>query len=453
MSKDDSRNPHLSAGKNVSRRDVLRIALAAGAPLVLLPLAGCSKSGVVLGDLISPELMRDAAESGPGPLLVPVVNAVSTELCANSRLSYHGGWNSAFSDQWLSNILWAAGKAPATSGPVTIYVATKNNVYVYDPVLHALNLHLAGNHRGDTNAAFQLGFAGDSAFDAGVAQHLAQEASIALWTGTASQVGSCPRESDTSYANSNWNPAATIQTAISFGTRNVAGLNATLEAVSSDGSLPNPSTDGLVYFDDAMAALKYGDTFSADPLTLQQQSQLLWGAYGCSAHMTSNGRGGLTVASAVANYYLTKDVYILSQSGVHRYHNRLPPGDNLTTRDHRLELLSSTDIRQSLQQSISGLPSAPIYIVLCLESSLSTLRWGLLEVGYAAASMLVQATSMALRSHFKTDFSGGEITSIRNITGIPTSDLYIVQLFLTIPQRRHFHIQYKDKRDEMFSSQ
>ena len=246
MSSSKSSNRDSSGMGNLSRRDLLRAALAAGVPLVLLPLAGCSKSGPVLGDLLSPGLMRDAAEVGPGPLSAPVINAVSTELCANSRLSYHGGWSSAFSDQWLSNILWASGKAPTTGGPVTIYVATTKNVYTYDPVLHALNLHLAGNHRGDSNAAFQLGFAGPSIFDAGVAQHLAQQASVALWTGTSSQVGSCPRESDTSYANSNWNPAATVQTGISFGTRTVAGLTSTLQAISSDGSLPNPSTDGVV---------------------------------------------------------------------------------------------------------------------------------------------------------------------------------------------------------------
>jgi len=433
MKKDESNEKSKSEEKNLSRRELLRIALITGIPIVLL--SSCSNR-LFGGDFTStPGLVRDAASRGPGPLPAPIINLRSTEICLNSRISYHAGWSGTASDQWLSNVLHACRKAPVTSGPVIIYAATPDNVYVYDPVAHALNVHLAGNHRGDSSAAFQLGFAGPSVFDAGVAQHLAQVASVALWTGTSSQLGSCPRASDTSYANSNWNPAQTVQTGISFGIRSVAGFKTDLKAVSSDGSLPSPSPDGTVFFDNAVRSFKYGNIFENGDLTLQQISQLLWSTYGCTAHNSSNGRAGLTVASAVANYYLTRRVYLVSQIGVHRFHNRIPPGDSLTTADHRIELMSDSDIRNTLVESIGGLPSAPAYIILCLDSSQVTSNWALVEVGYCAGSALVQATSMGLNTHFRTDFTTDERSTIQNLTGIPSSNAPIAIVSSGLPKK------------------
>lgn len=433
MKNNRSNEKSMSEGKNLSRRELLRIALITGIPIVLL--SSCSNR-LFGGDFTStPGLVRDAASRGPGPLPAAIINPRSTEICLNSRISYHAGWSGTASDQWLSNVLHACRKAPVTSGPVTVYAATPDNVYVYDPVAHALNVHLAGNHRGDSNSAFQLGFASSSVFDACVAQHLAQVASTALWTGTSSQLGSCPRTSDTDYANNNWSPSKTVQTGITFGIRTVGGFKTTLRAISSDGSLPNPSTDGSVYFDYAVTSLKYGTNFESTALNLQQLSQLLWSVYGCTDHTASGGRAALTVASAVANYYLTRRIYLVSQMGVHRYHNRIPPGDGLTTRDHRIELLTSDDVRESLRQSIAGLPSAPGYFILCLDTSQVTSRWALTDVGYAAGSALVQATSMGLNTHFRTDFTTDERTAIQSITGIPSSNVPIAIVSSGLPKK------------------
>jgi len=424
MKKDESCKTNPIEEQHYSRRELLRIAITSGVPLFLLSFTGCSKLLDGSYPLI-PGFMRNAASKGPGPLPVPVVNPRSTELCLNSRLSYHAGWSGTASDQWLSNVLHACRKVPITGGPIYIHVATPDNVYTYDPSGHALILHLAGDHRGDLNSAFQIGFAGNSVFDTCVAQHLAQVASTAIWNGTSSQLGSCPRSSDVDTANSKWSPLATVQAAITFGLRTVAGFKTTLKAVSTDGSLPNPSTDGSVYFDNAVASFKYGGIFESTPLTLQQISQLLWSGYGCSAHNTSNNRAALTVASAVANYYMTKRVYMASHLGVHRYHNRIPPGTGLTTADHRIESLTSTDVRNSLRQSIAGLPSAPTYFILCLDTSQVTSRWALTDVGFFAGSVLVQATSIGLNTHFRTDFNSTERTSIQSITGIPAADVPI----------------------------
>jgi hypothetical protein len=425
VKKDNATSSDSADLNKLSRREILNIAISTGIPLFLLSATGCSRLLDNPGSTLLTDFTRTTAGKGSGPLPAPVINSRSTEICLNSRISYHAGWSGTASDQWLSNILHACRKVPTTGGPIVIHIATPENVYTYDPLTHALNLHLAGDHRGDTSSAFQIGFAGDSIFDTCTAQHLAQVASTAIWNGTTKQLGSCPRTSDVTYANSNWNPLATVQTAITFGLRTVAGFKTTLKAVSTDGSLPNPSTDGAVYFDNAVKMFRYGDKFELNDLSLAQISQLLWAGYGCSAHTTSNSRAGLTVASAVANYYMTKRVYMVSHLGVHRYHNRIPPGDGLTTVDHRIEMLSSTDARTALCESIDGLPSAPAYFILCLSTSDATSRWALTDVGYCAGSMLVQSTSMKLNTHFRTDLSEPERTSIRAITGIPAGDVPI----------------------------
>jgi hypothetical protein len=433
MKENESQYGFFRGGMNLSRRELLRIALITGVPIALASLPGCSRfmqNGIYPEN---PDLMRYSAHRGPGPLPQPVINPRSTELCLNSRISYHAGWSGTASDQWLSNVLHACRRIPTASAPVTVYAATPDNLYVYDPSAHALNVHIAGNKRGDSNSAFQLGFASVSTFDAGVAQHLAQVASIALWNGTTSQLGSCPRDSDRSYANSNWSPVNTIQAATTFGIRTVAGFKTTLNAISSDGSLPSPSTDGTKYFDNVVKSYKYSGYFKSTDLTLQQLSQLLWGTYGCSAHNTTNGRAGLTVASAVANYYLTQRIYMISHLGVHRFHNRIPPGSSLSTKDHRIELLSDTDIRNSLKDAISGLPSAPAYFVMCLDTSQAASNWGLLEVGYCAGSLLLQASSIGLNSYFKTDFSSDEKTSIQGITGIPSANVPVTIVSSGLP--------------------
>jgi hypothetical protein len=356
----------------------------------------------------------------------PVVHPHSTEICLNSRISYHGGWSSAGTDQMLGDVLHAAALAPISGGPLTIYAATAQNVYLYDPASHSLTVHKAGDWRSDNTAAFEVGVAADRTVDAGASMHLAQLESVALWTGTASQLASCPRASATTYANSNWNLSEPIDIAVSFGIRSVPGLTSTLVAVSSDGSLPNPSTDGPVYLDDALAGLAYGPAFAAGDLSLTEVSQVLWGAYGCSNH-TATGKAGLVCASAVANYYLTRHVYSVGAAEVDRYHVRRPPGTDATTRDHRIELVRSGDTRPALRLAVDGLPDAPHYLVVCVGT---TGAWQELEVGFAAMGAVLEASTIGLQGFVTAGLSSAQQSAIRSATGIPTSDIPIALVSL-----------------------
>jgi hypothetical protein len=267
-----------------------------------------------------------------------------------------------------------------------------------------------------TGGAFVINCESDLAFDTGVAYMLATLASVSLWKSSESAVASCPK-----------------QTSLYFGVQEVRGLTSELVARSSvpqgdPGWLPDPSTDGQNKLEGVLADLKYASKFSPENLTLQQISQLLWAGYGCTPHVAEiGGRKGLTVPSAMAEYYLTGTIYLANEKGVFRYHNR-NPGTDLTTRDHRIEPISSNDVRDNLRVAISGLPRAPGYIIICLGGKAATgvvqvKTWALMETGFVASNVLVQASAMGLGCYFETTLTSDEQAGIQKVAGIPSSDI------------------------------
>jgi hypothetical protein len=189
--------------------------------------------------------------------------------------------------------------------------------------------------------------------------------------------------------------------------------------------LPDPSTNGQNKLEEVLANLKYVSKFSLDNLTLQQISQLLWAGYGCTPHVVSGSKRGLTVPSAMAKYYLTGTIYLLNEKGVYRYQNRNPSTD-LTTIDHRIEPINTTDVRDKIRAAISGLPQAPCYILVCLGPT-STINaqeqdWALEEAGFVGSNVLVQASAIGLGCHFETTLTSDEQVGIQKLTNIPSSD-------------------------------
>jgi hypothetical protein len=265
-----------------------------------------------------------------------------------------------------------------------------------------------------SGAAFSIRYERELDFDAGVSFMPALAASVSLWKSSQSPVASCPK--GLGYST----------TRLFFGVQTVKGLTSTLVAHSSvpqgqPGWLPDPCTTGENNLEAVLANLKYTSSFVQTNLTLPQISQILWAGYGCTNH-TASGKAGLTVPSAYANYYLTQCIYLANENGVYRYHNRNPSTDT-TKRDHRIEQIKSADVRDTLQSAVSGLPRAPCYVILCLNSSDAGQEFARLEPGFVAGSMLIQATAIDLGCHFKTKLTSGEQGSIRAATNIPASNI------------------------------
>ncbi|MEO0078671.1 MAG: nitroreductase family protein, partial [candidate division WOR-3 bacterium] len=126
--------------------------------------------------------------------------------------------------------------------------------------------------------------------------------------------------------------------------------------------------------------------------------------------------------SAVANYYLTGHIYLVRDTGVSRYHNRLPPGTNLATSDHRLETITLGDRRDALRAACPRIPaSAPLYIVLSVADTANN-GWGLIEAGFAAFQYLAQARILGLGGCLTAPLTMAERSSIRTALGLPSSE-------------------------------
>jgi hypothetical protein len=159
-------------------------------------------------------------------------------------------------------------------------------------------------------------------------------------------------------------------------------------------------------------------------IPLSAVSQLLWAGYGVTPHMPI-GRRGLTVASAVANYYLTQRIYVVADTAVTRYHNRLPPGTNMSTSDHRLQLVTSGDRRDSLRAACARLPAAaPVYIVVCYTDT--TTAWAIQETGFVGWQYAMEAEALGLGGCLTAPLTPGERSAIRTALGLPGSEYPII---------------------------
>jgi len=349
----------------------------------------------------------------------PIIANNSVEICLNSRYSEHGLTGVA-SNQQMSNILWAAGKAPVTGTYRNIYIATPKGEYSYDPGTHSLNQYSDQKVTDYNNIftsmndrAFVINCDSNLPFDTGVAYQLAILSSVSLGKSSEPAVANCP-----------------VMTSLHFGVQGVSDLTSELVAHSSvpesdPGWLPDPSTNGQNKLEDILANLKYVTKFSSEDLTLRQISQLLWAGYGCTPHLAFAGQRGLTVPSASARYYLTGEIYLVNEKGVYRYQNRNPKTD-LTTIDHRIVPINTTDVREQLRAAVSGLPQAPCHIVLCLPKTgwriAAEQEFALEEAGFVAGNVLLQASAIGLGCNFETPLTSDEQTGIQKLTGIPSSD-------------------------------
>jgi hypothetical protein len=358
-----------------------------------------------------------------GPLPPPIVTQNSVEVCLNSRYSQHSLRGTA-SIQQLSNVLWAAGRMPVVGSYRDIYAVTPAGTYLYDPNAHALKWY-SSEVTGE--GAFAIRYEAELAFDAGVMFMPALLASVSLCNSAEAPMACCPKG------------LGFPRTRVFFGVQAGNGLVLAPAVRSSvaegqGGWLPDPCSTGDNSLEQVLANLRYVGSFARNDLTLQQISQILWAGYGCTAHTTTNGKAGLTVPSAYANYYLTRSIYLVKEDGVYRYLNRNPP-TNTGTKDHKIEAVVATadgrgrlppepaiaDARLRLQSAVAGLPPAPCYVVLCLDSANAGQEFAQLETGFIAGNMLIQASAMGLGCHFRPKLSTSEWKSVQAATNIPAT--------------------------------
>jgi SagB-type dehydrogenase family enzyme len=157
-------------------------------------------------------------------------------------------------------------------------------------------------------------------------------------------------------------------------------------------NLPEPKLSGKMSVEEAIARRRSERSFSAEELTMDQISQLLWSAQG----ITDKSWGFRAAPSAGSLYPLT--VYILKKDGLFQY---LPDGHKLvqiSTEDKRPSL-----VRASLTQSFIG--EAPLVIIIAGNFRIIESKYGQrayrylnMEIGHAAENIHLQAAALGLVS-------------------------------------------------------
>ncbi|MBM3314176.1 hypothetical protein FJY70_06250, partial [candidate division WOR-3 bacterium] len=358
-------------------------------------------------------------------LPAPTIHAYSFEQLSNSRYSIHSGFDDSLAPEVMANVLRAMSRVPcAGNGFRDLYVATPDHVYRYDPLNSRLVVHRTGDYRYYSGSAFEVGVAASRIEEAGMAIQAGLLAGTAFRPGVqgTNQEGwgvvGCPMRWATDHAAMMWKPGRPIQLVTAFGRARLGPLDTLCVARSSDSSLPVPFVVGPNQFESVVAGLTLDSSFSPVGLSLENTSQLLWAAYGVTPHLTYNRRQGLTVPSAAAGYALTGRLYVVSQDGVDRYHNRLPPGNNLATRDHRLERTAVGDRRPQLRDASSRIPaSAPAYFVACVPDP--EVEAAMLEVGFAGFQLLAQARALGLAGYLVHTLSRPEQQAIASALTLP----------------------------------
>ena len=189
-------------------------------------------------------------------------------------------------------------------------------------------------------------------------------------------------------------------------------------------NLPEPQYDGDVSIEQSLLNRRSIRSYTGEPLTLQEVSQLLWAAQGIT-----DPRGFRTAPSAGALYPL--ELYLVAGDvedltpGVYRYE---PDG-------HQLARIIDGDMRAKLADAALGqtwVEEGAISIVFTAVYERTKVKYGdrgiryvHMEVGHAAQNLCLQATAMGLGAVTVGAFHDEQVTKLLNLAG-DEQPLYII---------------------------
>jgi SagB-type dehydrogenase family enzyme len=180
--------------------------------------------------------------------------------------------------------------------------------------------------------------------------------------------------------------------------------------------LPQPCFDGSVTLEQTLLLRRSVRTYSRDPLTAEDVTQLLWAAQG-----VTHPRGYRTAPSAGALYplelYAAVGHVVGLPTGFYRYR----------CLEHALELKSGRDLRPDLcAAALNQRPveRAPVTFLLTAVYERMTATYGSrgmryvdMEAGHAAQNICLQAVALDLKSVLIGAFHGDDIKKIAALPG------------------------------------
>ena len=358
------------------------------------------------------------------PPPIPIDMIMEQSICR--RVSYRTYTTQAVTDDELSTILWAAygyldnGNRtiyhPSHSYSTVIYVIRSDATYKYIPENHTLSLWKTGNYLyigQNTGAPIKFGLV----WDQNIIPH--EKDAMAEIGMTAQNV----------YFDANALDLATITTGTSVNDLYDLGLpsNEKPEIIMHLGH-PSPAynfdynplppanlptvQNNTMSLAEAIANRRLATAWGTTPLSLLEESQLIWASYGTSyLYDNVNHKRHRTLPSAIDVYpYI---IYAANETGVYQYN---PTAHSLTTildGDHRTEIdiaIGSTNL---------SIATAPWIILAFLDTnhgSSQYMAWWYYESGAIMHNVLLEAGTLDLTANIA--FEIADPAGLRTAIGI-----------------------------------
>jgi SagB-type dehydrogenase family enzyme len=154
-------------------------------------------------------------------------------------------------------------------------------------------------------------------------------------------------------------------------------------------NLPSPAQKGKMSLEEALKKRESVRSFSSDPLTKEDLSQLLWAVQGITRDW-----GARTAPSAGALFPL--EIYVVLKEGFFRY----------SPKGHNLVRIIQQDLRNTLSKAALGqncIGEAPAVFVIAAVYERTSRKYGnraeryvKMEAGHAGQNLLLQAVSLGL---------------------------------------------------------
>ena len=179
-------------------------------------------------------------------------------------------------------------------------------------------------------------------------------------------------------------------------------------------NLPEPRYDSDVSIEQSLLNRRSIRSYTGEPLTLQEVSQLLWAAQGIT-----DPRGFRTAPSAGALYPL--ELYLVVgdvddlTSGVYRYE---PDGHQLARiidGDKRAELADAALAQPWVKEGAISIVFTAVYERTTIKYGERGIRYVQMEAGHAAQNLCLQATAMGLGVVTVGAFNDEEVTKLLNL--------------------------------------
>jgi len=189
--------------------------------------------------------------------------------------------------------------------------------------------------------------------------------------------------------------------------------------------LPPPKLDGSMSLEKAILQRRSVRTYTSEPLTISQISQLLWAAQG----VTEPKRGLRSAPSAGALYPL--EVYVVAGKvdglapGVYKYHAEGHKLLKTADKDKRAELVDAALGQSCVRDAPASIVFSAVYERTRARYGERASRYVHIETGHAAENVCLQAVALKLGSVCVGAFDDSEV---RKVLSLPSEEqpLYIL---------------------------